>query len=238
MDRRDFLAGVGLITAGNAGAASLATATSHADGAFAVNPQPLGLQQTADATAAGLSLGYVPGSAELLLAELTGQASSPTWRSLLTPHGQRAEMSIGRLMPAPTRSIRRIDVTVNYALAEPPYYAPFYAWQFVSTAGAPLRQSSPLSFSSNVPDSAVVSVAYQVAHPHSGELVAGTLHYRLGGSGLGPGIYALAAPSAADGAPPDWSALACGKADGQLVRCDGGLIDFDYVTLALAPIAG
>jgi hypothetical protein len=238
MDRREFLAGVGLIAAGNARAANLATATGRADGVFAVNPQPLGLVRTADAAMAGLSLGYIPGSAEIVLAELTGQTSSPTWRSLLAPRGKRAEMSILRLMPATTPSIRRLGVTINFALAEPPYYAPFYAWQFVAASGTPIRQSSPISFSANVPDSAIVSVDYQVAHPHSGERVGGTLHYRLGGSGLGPGIYALAAPSAADGASPDWTALACGEADGQLVRRDGGTIDFDYLTLALAPLAG
>ena len=227
MHRRQFIAGCSALATGGVARAALE------DRHFAVNPLPLGLvHPAAPGAPQALFLGYVPGSAEAQQPEHT--AAIPSWRDLL-PAERRAELSIRRLVPAAQPSICRLDVTIHFALADGSGHVPFHAWQFVATSGAAARQSSPITFSSGVPESALVAIGYRVQHPHSGQMADGVLHYRIGGSGLGPGVYALASPSAATGAAPDWSQLAWQDDQGILVRHDGRAIDFDYLALALAP---
>ena len=227
MHRRQFIAGCSALATGGVAHAALE------DRRFAVNPLPVGLVQPARQGAPqGLFLGYVPGSAEVQQAGQTAAISS--WRDLL-PAERRAELSIRRLVPAAQPTICHLDITIHFALADGSGHAPFHAWQFVATPGALARQSSPITFSSGVPESALVAIGYRVQHPRSGQMADGVLHYRIGGSGLGPGVYALASPSAATGTAPDWSQLSWQDETGALVRHDGRAIDFDYLTLALAP---
>jgi hypothetical protein len=227
MHRRQFIAGCGALATGGVAHAALQ------DQRFAINPLPVGLIETADpGVPQGLFLGYVPGSAELQVSELAVTQSG--WRDLL-PAERRAEMSIRRLVAAAKPSIQRLDVTIHFALADASGHVPFHAWQFVAAPGALARQSSPIAFTSGVPESALVAIAYRVQNPYSGQTADGVLHYRIGGSGLGPGVYALAGPSASTGGAPDWSQLSWQDEEGALVRHNGGAIDFDYLALALAP---
>jgi hypothetical protein len=143
-------------------------------------------------------------------------------------------------VPSASPTIERVEVTVNFACAEPPFYAPFsalfHAWQYVNVPGQHVKSSPPLRFTTNVPDAAAIAVNFQVKSPVSGLSSSGALSYPIGGYGLGPGIYALAGPSLNTIGAPDWNQLTWGETAGSpLVRRDGMAIDFDYITLVLSP---
>jgi hypothetical protein len=182
-----------------------------------------------------LTLGYIPGSAEFL------KADSPPLefglRSLRALIQARASIGIQRYVPSAHPTIERIDIVVNFALDEPPYAAPFYAWQHLAVPGEYVKTSAPLCFTTGIPHAAGIDVNFRLRSPISATVVGGVLSYPIGGAGLGYGIYALAAPSPATGGAPDWNQITWSGQAGVLARNDGGAIDFDYVTLLLIPAA-
>ncbi len=236
MNRRGFIAGVGTIAAAGAAAPASGGPTSPAaaSGRFDANADPVGIVRAdPSAPGAGLTLGYIPGSAGFANAGAP-RTDKLTRRGLWGLGGVRAAIAVLGCVRSAAPTIERVDLTVNFALAEPPYLAPFHAWQYVDMPGRHATASSPLRFTTSVPGAAGIVVSFRVRSPTSGATATGTLEYPIGGSGLGPGLYALAGPSPAAGGPPDWNELTWGEQPGTLARHDGRTIDFDYVTLLLS----
>jgi len=235
MNRREFVTGLGtLAAAGSAQALHGPDVRGVISGGFGQNVNPVGITQM-DQTAPGavMTLGYIPGSAGFVNTRLPSEELSVRDRWGLT--NVRAAVSILGYFPSASPTIERVDVTVNFAIAEAPYFAPFYAWQYVNVAGQPVKSSAPLTFRTNVPEAASIGVSFRVRSPASGAVASGSLLYSVGGSGLGPGIYALAGPSPAMGGAPDWNQITWGDKAGSLARRDGRAVDFDYITFVLAP---
>jgi hypothetical protein len=222
MKRRGFIAGCGIV------------ATTSAAGAAQFDPRAAWRRVGAGSAvggSGGVTLGYVPGSAELAQGA-DAQRASPLRRNLWG-RTTRAGIAVFGFMASDQPAFARIDLTVNFALAEPPYRAPFHAWQYVGTDGQTPRSSSPLRFTAGVPDGAEISIAFQLRNASTDARTEGVIACPVGGAGLGPGLYALAGPSPATGGAPDWNRLTWGEHPGLLERRDGQPIDFDYVTLLL-----
>lgn len=224
MDRRHFLTAFGLAATGPVAAAVNLQAAAQA-AVFPVNGEPLGLLDSGGLPGADglLSLGYLPGSGESLVAA----------RAAATP--EAAEISIYRMVSAPLRTIEALAVTVHFPVAGPVSHVPYFAWQYAGGLGDTPRQSSPVSFSVALPQGAVMSLDYGVRVPGQAQNQGGSLTYRLGGTGLGPGVYVLAGPSAATGRTPVWADLVGAGDPGKLARRDGAPIDFDYLVIDVAP---
>jgi len=241
MNRRGFVGGMGALAAAGAAAQALRGPGSGfviSDG-FSANGNPVGITSLGpSAPGGGLTLGYIPGSAEFLQANTP--PVEPKLSNLWRQAKVRAAIAILGYVPSASPTIERVDVTVNFACAEPPFYAPFsalfYAWQYVKVPGQYVQSASGARFTTNVPDAAAIAVNFQVKSPISGLSSSGALSYPIGGFGLGPGIYALAGPSPTTIGAPDWNQLTWGETAGSpIVRRDGMAVDFDYITLVLSP---
>ncbi len=247
MNRRGFVAGVGTVAAAGAASQVLREAgvadsgASRAGGvagpsrAFAANGNPIGTTRMDQGVpGSGVTLGYIPGSARF--ANPNAQpVEALTIRNLWRVVSARTVIGILGYVPATAPTIERVDITVHFALDEPPFMAPFYAWQHVNLPGQYPKTSSPLSFNANMPNAAAIEVGFRVRSAMDGTIAAGSLYYPVGGAGLGPGIHALAGPSAATGGAPDWNGVTWGDRAGSLARLDGRAIDFDYICLVLSP---
>lgn len=248
MNRRDFFTGLGTLGVVGVAAQALRGSDSESSGGptasrnrfasagFGANINPVDSTQTKRLARGGVTLGYIPGSAELVNANAI-PGNNFALRNLLGLVNVRAAIGILGYVPSASPTFERVDVTINFAISEPPFYVPFYAWQHVNLPGQYVKSSSPLNFTASVPDAAGITVEFQVKDPLSGRISSGVLYYAIGGSGLGPGIYALAGPSAATGAAPDWSQIAWAEDARSLARVDRMPIDFDYVTLVLSPVS-
>ncbi|MEO8677308.1 MAG: hypothetical protein ABI569_17155, partial [Casimicrobiaceae bacterium] len=202
---------------------------------FATNANPVGIiQPNQTASSAGMTLGYLPRSAAFI--NTWSPAGDATIRERWGRTNVRAAIQILGFVPSASPTIERIDITVNFALNEAPFFAPFYAWQYVDLPGQHVKSSSPLTFTANVPQAAGIAAAFRLKSAASGVHSSGSLYYQIGGSGLGPGIYGLAGPSATTGLTPDWSQITWGEKAGSLARSDGMAVDFDYVTLIVSPV--
>jgi len=237
MNRRDFVTGLGSLAASGVAVEALrvhGTADDAVNG-FHVNANPVGVAQSNEAaTGAGMTLGYLPRSAAFI--NTWSPSSEATVRERWGRSNVRAAVQILGFVAAAAPTIERIDITVNFALNEAPFFAPFYAWQYVDLPGQHVKSSSPLTFTASVPQAAGIAAAYRLKSAVSGVHASGSLYYQIGGSGLGPGIYGLAGPSAATGVAPDWNQITWGEKAGSLARNDGMAIDFDYVTLVVSPV--
>jgi len=249
MNRRGFVTGVGTVAAAGAAAQALRGPGSgsalsgglHADhrpggsGEFGAKRNPVGTTRVdQSAPGGGLTLGYIPRSARFANPNAL-PVEQITLRNFWKVINARTAIGIIGYVPSESPTIERVDITVNYALDEPPFVAPFYAWQYVNVPGQYAKSSSPLSFTAMLPNIAAIDVSFQVRSATTGAIASGSLLYPIGGSGLGPGIYALAAPSPGTGGAPDWDGLTWGDRAGSLARLDGRAIDFDYICLVLSP---
>lgn len=236
MNRRDFVSGLGTLAAAAAATEALRGHVSgeSMSGAFAPNANPVGITELNQTAAGeGMTLGYLPRSAGFVNTWVPSELRTIGDRWGRT--NVRAAISILGYVPSTSPRFERIDITVNFALNEAPFFAPFYAWQYVDIAGKYAKSSSPLTFTANVPDAAGIAASFRMKSAGSGDNASGSLYYQIGGAGLGPGIYALAGPSSASGQAPDWTRITWGEKAGSLVREDGGAIDFDYLTLVVSP---
>jgi hypothetical protein len=244
MKRRNFVTGLGTVVAAGATAQTLLRSSETSVVAAAsdtllghrmrVNHTPVGTAQISQGAAGeALTLGYIDGSAEFLVQG--SKRAEHTLRNLWALINMRATIGIQGYVPAASPAFQRIDLIVNFKLNEPPFAAPFYAWQHLDIPGQRRMTSSTLAFTTGVPGAAAISVQFQVKSPISGSVVTGKLDYPIGGAGLGHGIYALAGPSPSTGGAPDWGGVTWARRAGELARHDGGAIDFDYITLALLP---
>ncbi len=235
MNRRDFVGRLGTLAAAGAAMPVLgAQGVGVQSGTFPVNESPLGLTRLDLPAGAGLSLGYIPQSADFVMASALPDEPL-TLRQLWAPDRTNTAISILGYVQSAAPTLERVDISVDYALPVAPFRVPFHAWQYVSRPGQCEKCSSPLTFTAGASNAAGLTADFRVKHPTTGEIASGTLHYRIGGSGMGPGIYALAGPSPSTGGAPDWSQLTWGETPGLLRQRDGGAVDFDYVTLVLRP---
>jgi len=237
MNRRDFVTGLGSLAASGVAVEALRGHAAGEDvGGFAANANPVGIVQSNEAaTGAGMTLGYLPRSAAFI-STWSPSSGEATIRERWGRSNVRAAVQILGFVAAAAPTIERIDITVNFALNEAPFFAPFYAWQYVDLPGQHVKSSSPLTFTASVPQAAGIAAAYRLKSAVSGVHASGSLYYQIGGSGLGPGIYGLAGPSASTGLTPDWNQITWGEKAGSLARNDGMAIDFDYVTLVVSPV--
>ena len=237
MNRRDFVTGLGSLAATGVAAEAVRGHVSGdaASSGFAANANPVGIVQSNQAgTGAGMTLGYLPRSAAFVNTWSPAEQGAIPGRWGRT--NLRAAIQILGFVPSSTPTIERIDITVNFALNEAPFFAPFYAWQYVDLPGQHVKSSSPLTFTANVPQAAGIAAAFRLKSAVTGVYSSGSLYYQIGGSGIGPGIYGLAGPSATTGLTPDWSQITWGEKAGSLARSDGMAVDFDYLTLIVSPV--
>jgi hypothetical protein len=236
MNRRDFVSGLGTLAAVAATTEALRGHLSGegTSGALVPNANPVGIiQTTMTPPGGGMTLGYLPRSAGFVNTWVPAEERTIGDRWGRT--NVRAAISILGYVPSTSPAFERIDITVNFALNEAPFFAPFYAWQYVDLPGEHAKSSSPLTFTASVPNAASIAASFRMKSTIPGGNASGSLYYQIGGAGLGPGIYALAGPSRATGQAPDWNLITWGEIAGSLAREDGGAIDFDYLTLVVSP---
>jgi hypothetical protein len=234
MNRRDFIAGVGALAATAAAARVIGGSRAIlVSGSFAPNVQPLGTI-TIDQSyrGAAMALGYVPGSAEEILSRVSKQMFGEDNGSARTITGAR--VSVRGLVQQSNSSLERLEVLADFDHADLSSTTCF-AWQFSAESGKLPLVSKPVSFNTAVDESVALVLPFSFRDVTSGAMSSGSLQYPIGGRGLGPGVYAVATPSLANGQMPDWSALMLGDNAGELARNDGGTIDFDYLTLVVSP---
>jgi hypothetical protein len=214
----------------------------------------------------GMSLGYLPGSAgmfaspavERLMQESatglrwsTWDASSATQANQSAMHslfkvGSLVEISIGlvgRSNDATASMVNSLDITAHFAIDDAPYFASFIAWGYQGSGAA----AAPIStrFVARSPDRVALNVAYAL-HPGSaanGVSGAGNLYLPVGASaapdsGLATGLYVLATPSSDTGVQADFGAhVFSGDMRAPIADPSGRALDFDYLTLAIRPVA-
>ena len=276
MDRRTLLGGAGIIgTVGTLGAAGagLALRNSAEDrGPAARLAQSAGSAQRSVAPknatlAAGVALGYLPGSAgmfaspthERLMRDTAvglswaawspAQAAASAARALhsLFRTSRTVGLSIGALHRPETSSgsLQTLAITAHFAIDDAPWFAEFPAWSY--TAAGPTsaeRRTQPLTFSSRAPDTVALAIDYALRSesvPSSVQPV-GSLYLPIGTStaaldGLASGLYVVAGPDAG-GALPDFAALIFnGDVNRPIASADGRPIAFEYLTIAVRPVA-
>lgn len=265
MDRRKFLTGMGSLGAATAGGwAALETAARDARAAglahVAGAPKAAGRGRPVESGPArplqqGLTVGFLEGSAALLDWAAQGRswnvAARPlqwsAWHSSLSRpyYGERVDVSIGLLSAAPVHAaplLRSLEVVAHFAIDEAPHFAPFNAWQY--DAGSDTKRASsttPLTFEAAMPDRVGLQLNYALQSERlvPGLASSGVVYLPLGGrDGPGTGLYVLAAPSRLTGAPADFTRFRF-RGDLHVPLSDdaGGLPDFDYVSLTVAPVA-
>lgn len=277
MDRRQFFSGIGTVgtlgavTAGMAFRESGATKARTsglaqvAGAGSPANPVSSATQNNKALTAAGLALGYLPGSAGIFASpaverQMQESATGLRWSawnaSLATQTNQSAlhslfkvssliDMSIGIVQRGGdvASALAGLDVTAHFALDDAPYFASFMAWQF-QAAGKPLLPKWA-RFYARVPDRVALAINYaiQPSAVATGVSSAGNLYLPLGAnaaaeSGLATGLYVLAAPSAETGVQPDFGAyMFSGNDRAPIADPTGRALDFDYLTFAIRPVA-
>ncbi|MBK7470656.1 MAG: hypothetical protein IPI73_08530 [Betaproteobacteria bacterium] len=179
---------------------------------------------------------------------LPAQAGQPAARSLFKA-GNLVAVAIGILHRAEgvaTGALGALDVTAHFAIDDAPYFAPFSAWRYEAAGFATRAKSTQaISFSARMPDRVALEVNYAL-NPSviaGGFANAGMLYLPIGTSaasaaGLTTGLYVLAAPSAGTGVQPDMGAYVfSGNVRAPIVDPAGRAPDFDYLTLAIRPIA-
>ena len=261
MDRRGFLAGIGTLGAAAAGGWGTmemgvrgARAQDLAKAAALTASDPKARSAAASARQA-ITLGYLPGSAGLLeyaargwaWPQLATQMRWAGWHpALALPiFDSRVDVSLGMLAHAQVHArspLLSLDVVAHFAIEQAPFFAPFNAWQYTAPReGKPSKATSPLTFEAAMPDRVGLQVNYAMepSHPVARLPASGTVYLPIGGrDGAGTGIYVIATPSRVTGLPPDFTEYTfSGDLVQPLRRDTGGTPDFDFVPVAIAPIA-
>lgn len=181
-------------------------------------------------------------------ASLTTQANQAAIHSLFKV-SSLVDLSIGVLRRADTAAVgalRGLDIVAHFALTEAPYFAPFSAWRYEAAGmSTPSRSTQPISFSALAPGFVALEVNYslQPSAIATGITNAGTLYLPIGANlassaGLATGLYVLATPSSYTGVQPDLSAYVfSGDVHAPVADPSGRALDFDYLTLAIRPVA-
>jgi hypothetical protein len=180
-------------------------------------------------------------------ASLATQTSQSAIHSLFKV-SSLVDLSIGvlRRADAAASAVRGLDIVAHFAMDDAPYFAPFSAWRYEATglSTAP-KSTQPITFSARIPDHVALEVNYAL-NPSaiaSGIRSAGMLYLPIGANsassaGLATGLYVFASPSAYTGVQPDLSAYVfSGDVHTPLADPSGRALDFDYLTLAIRPVA-
>jgi hypothetical protein len=159
------------------------------------------------------------------------------------------DLSIGvlrRADDAAASAVRGLDIIAHFAIDDAPYFAPFSAWRYEATGlSTPPKSTQPITFSARVPDFVALEVNYAL-NPSAiatGISSAGMLYLPIGanapsGAGLATGLYVFASPSTYTGVQPDLSAYVfSGNVHAPVADPPGRALDFDYLTLAIRPVA-
>ena len=213
----------------------------------------------------GMMLGYLPGSAGMLAsptvermmrASATGLRWSRWDPALAAQTSQSAvhslfrvsslvDLSIGVLRKAgnaDTGRLTGLDITAHFALDDAPYFAPFTPWRY--EAAKPRTPPKSARFLARIPDRVALEVNYAL-RPGAfagGISGAGMLYLPIGANaattGLATGLYVLATTSAHTGVLPDLGAYVfSGDVQAPLADPSGRALDFDYLALAIRPVA-
>jgi hypothetical protein len=226
---------------------------------------PVAAQANKAMAAQGMTLGYLPGSAGMFAtpvverlmrvsaaglhwtrwdASLTTQANQSAIHSLFKV-SSLVNLSVGlvrRSDDAAASALKGLDITAHFALDDAPYFASFSAWCYEGSGLSAFPLSS--RFIARTPDRVALAVNYalQPSAVANGISNAGNLYLPIGANaataGLATGLYVLATPSAYTGVQPDFSNYAfSGDVRAPIVDPSGRAVDFDYVTLAIRPVA-
>lgn len=213
-------------------------------------------------SAPGVILGYLEGSAGMLAnpaaehraREATGlpwlkwdRAAAAASAASLFKRSTTVNLSIGVLQRAPptyASTLQALEITAHFAIDEAPYFAPFGAWSYrAESRGARKALTQPLTFTAEVPDRVALEVSYglDATTIAGGTPNSGGLYLPVGrdsATGLTTGLFVLAAASPVTGTAPDLSVLVfSGDIHTPLVGARGDRPDFDYLVLAIRPIA-
>jgi len=240
MDRRTFLSRAG--TLGAAWPAFAAADGTRDEGLARAAGAPLstGVEPPA------LALGYLRASPALLtrldagedVESLAGRLRWQAWRA--GEGGQvfpadRLAVSIGLLRRAEGGPLDSLAITAHFAIEGTRDFAAFPAWRDVAGKGSRGASTSPpIGFTVPAPRQVALQVDYGMGDRK------GTLAWALGGhDGPNAGLFVIAGPSRATGRLPNLASCAfSGDANAPLVLADGRAPDFDYLPVAIRPVAG
>ena len=163
---------------------------------------------------------------------------------------RQVDVSIGAVHAHSTSAtltvMRSLDIVAHFATDDAPYFAPFNASHFETSDSASRSNSTqPLSFIAHTPDRVALEINYALnpAFTAGGVSSAGNLYLPIGGQvrnsvGLATGLHVLVTPSTATGVPPELrDYIFSGNVHAPLANRSGAPLDFDYLTVAIRPIA-
>lgn len=240
MDRRSFLARAG--TLGAAWPALSAAGDARAEGLARAAGAPL----SATGAAPAIALGYLAASPALLarhdadedIEGLAGRLRWQPWRSgeggQVFPAGRLA-VSIGLLRRADRGTLDALSITAHFAIEGTPEFAAFPAWRHAAASGSrPAASSPPIGFEVPAPRQVALQVDFAAGERR------GTVAWALGGhDGPNAGLFVIAGPSRSTGRLPNLAACVfSGDIHAPLVLADGRAPDFDYLPVAIRPVAG
>ena len=272
MNRRTFLAGVGTLgtlgTVATTGvvpheSVSVASRAAADTSALTASSRVAREVSAVGAPRSGITLGYLPGSANLFGGALAYRSKLDgaiplRWSDWKEAHLNRGspsfkatrlvDISIGvlhRSNPAAS-AVKGLAVVAHFAIDDAPYFAAFDAWRHETIgSGATTRSTQLITFTAVVPNCLTLEVNYTLDASRVANVIApaGTLSFSVGddrtpGAGLATGLYVLAAPSASTGVEPDFrDYVFSGDPRAPIADQASRAPDFDYVTVAIRSVA-